>query len=56
MKKNGFAENRKRGTGNFFSEIAVLNFLKTNNYSYVIRAHEFQPAGIYVFNLAISKN
>lgn len=55
MKKNGFAENTKRGTGHFFSEVAVLNFLKTNNYSYVVRAHEFQPAGIYVVNLTISE-
>ena len=44
----GFAFNRRRGTANFFSADALLEFLKRNNLSHVVRAHEVQQVGFQV--------
>lgn len=40
MLSTGFATNIKRMTGKFFSETATRNFLNTNNFDYILRAHE----------------
>ena len=44
----GFAFNRRRGTANFFSADALLDFLKRNNLSHVVLAHEVQQVGFQV--------
>jgi hypothetical protein len=46
--KNGFAHNLRRGTGHLFSSDALQQFLETNGYSHLLRAHELQQNGIYV--------
>ena len=50
----GFAFNRRRGTANFFSADALLDFLKRNNLSHVVRAHEVQQVGFQV-SICLSK-
>ena len=40
MLRAGFATNTKRMTGKYFSENATRNFLNTNNFDYILRAHE----------------
>ncbi len=47
-KKLGFLANSKRGTALFFTNDALNDFLKKNNLSYVVRAHEVQQAGFKV--------
>ncbi len=44
----GFAHNTRRGTGCFFSNEALTAFLKENNLSYVVRAHEVQQSGFKI--------
>lgn len=48
MENNGFIENTQRGTGYFFSHEALSEFLKRNNLSYVVRAHEVQQIGFKI--------
>lgn len=43
--RQGFLANSKRGTGFYFCEDALDNFLNNNNYLYIIRAHEVIPLG-----------
>lgn len=45
MINDGFVANIKRGTAFLFSDQAIRNFLKINNLSHVIRAHEVIPTG-----------
>ena len=44
---NSFLKSR-RGTGFYFSNEALIDFLKKNNLSYVVRAHEVQQTGFKV--------
>jgi len=44
-KQNGFIFNTSRRTANFFSCEALIKFLKRNDLSHVIRAHEVQRVG-----------
>ncbi len=46
----GFLPNTKRGTAYFFSDEAVHTFLKANQLSHIIRAHEMIPPG-YQFHM-----
>jgi diadenosine tetraphosphatase ApaH/serine/threonine PP2A family protein phosphatase len=46
LKSKGFMPNIKRGTAFLFSQVAVDNFLKENNLSHVIRAHEMRKSGM----------
>lgn len=45
MINDGFVANIKRGTAYLFSDQAINNFLKLNNLTHVIRAHEVIPTG-----------
>ena len=55
LKENdGFVFNRRRGTANFFSTEALIDFLKRNNLSHVVRAHEVQQVGFQVRTTFIS--
>lgn len=52
MKKRddcGYMSNMKRSTAFYFAEIATVNFLKKNNLTHVIRAHEVINEG-FKFN------
>lgn len=50
--KDGFAKNRRRGTAFFFTDIALNNFFKENNLTYIIRAHEVPRIGfMFLFDL-----
>lgn len=44
-KQNGFIFNTSRRTANFFSCEALIDFLKRNDLSHVVRAHEVQRVG-----------
>jgi len=44
-KQNGFVFNTSRRTAFFFSCDALLDFLKRNDLSHVVRAHEVQHVG-----------
>ncbi|XP_024081114.1 uncharacterized protein LOC106669357 isoform X2 [Cimex lectularius] len=48
---NGFAPNIRRGTGHAFSYEALMNFMKINNLTFVIRAHESQYTGFQGFHI-----
>lgn len=45
MINDGFVNNIKRGTAYLFSDQAINNFLRVNNLTHVIRAHEVIPTG-----------
>lgn len=47
---HGFLSNTKRGTGFFYTEEAVNNFLDINGLTHIIRAHEVMPIG-YKFHM-----
>jgi diadenosine tetraphosphatase ApaH/serine/threonine PP2A family protein phosphatase len=47
-RNKGFVHNTRRGTACFFSNEALIDFLKKNNLSYVVRAHEVQQVGFKV--------
>ena len=38
----------RRGTGYFFSNEALSDFLRVNNLTYVVRAHEVQQVGFKI--------
>ena len=42
---NGFIFNTSRRTANFFSCDALIDFLKRNDLSHVVRAHQVQHVG-----------
>ena len=44
-KQNGFVFNTSRRTAYFFSCDALVDFLKRNDLSHVVRAHEVQHVG-----------
>lgn len=48
VEKNGFTHNTRRGTGYYFSNEALTEFLKKNNLSHVVRAHEVQQVGFKI--------
>ncbi|XP_027199168.2 uncharacterized protein LOC113793351 [Dermatophagoides pteronyssinus] len=43
--ETGFVDNLRRSTGYYFAEKASRNFLKANNLSHIIRAHELETDG-----------
>ena len=47
--QNGFVFNTSRRTAFYFSCEALMEFLKRNNLSHVVRAHEVQHAGFKVY-------
>jgi len=44
-KQRGFCFNTSRRTANFFSCEALVDFLKRNDLSHVVRAHQVQHVG-----------
>ncbi|XP_065157541.1 uncharacterized protein [Atheta coriaria] len=46
----GFAQNPKRGTAHVFNCAATSSFLKNNNFSHIIRAHELAMTGFSIFH------
>jgi len=54
-KQNGFIFNTSRGTAKFFSCEALVDFLKRNDLSHVVRAHEVQHVGFKASQTALHK-
>ena len=48
VEKTLFSHNTRRGTGYFFTNQALNEFLDQNKLSYVVRAHEVQQVGFKV--------
>lgn len=48
VQKTLFSHNTRRGTGYFFTNQALNEFLDQNKLSYVVRAHEVQQVGFKV--------
>lgn len=46
--RSGFLPNSRRGTGHIFSAAALEHFLRMNDFSHAIRAHELQDYGASV--------
>lgn len=48
LANEGFAVNARRGTAHIFSVEALERFLKTNQLTHLVRAHEVAQAGFQV--------